>query len=190
MSVRKLLCGALLTILALTSVLAAAPQASAEERVCRGSLGAVTVDNLRVPQGATCVLNGTRVKGTITVQRAATLRATGIRVIGNVQAENHKFVSVVGGSTVGGSVQLDQGGRFTVRGTRVTGSIQVVDNSGASRLAGNVVNQDIQVFSHRQGVAITNNRVDGNLQCKSNVPAPTGGGNIVQGNKEDQCRRL
>jgi len=33
-------------------------------------------------------------------------------------------------------------------------------------------------------------RVDGNLQCKSNRPAPTGDFNRVQGNKEDQCRNL
>jgi hypothetical protein len=35
----------------------------AEETVCRSSLGAVIVDNLRVPQNATCRLAGTRVKG-------------------------------------------------------------------------------------------------------------------------------
>jgi hypothetical protein len=37
---------------------------------------------------------------------------------------------------------------------------------------------------------ISQNRIDGNLQCKENNPAPTGGGNVVQGNKEDQCKRL
>jgi hypothetical protein len=47
------------------------PAALAEEKVCRGSIGARTVDNLRVPQGATCTLNGTFVKGTIKVERAA-----------------------------------------------------------------------------------------------------------------------
>ena len=47
--------------------------ASAEETTCRGSLGAVTVDNLRVPQDGRCILNGTRVQGTIKVERAATL---------------------------------------------------------------------------------------------------------------------
>jgi hypothetical protein len=34
--------------------------ASAEETTCRGSLGAVTVDNLRVPQEGRCILTGTR----------------------------------------------------------------------------------------------------------------------------------
>jgi hypothetical protein len=39
-------------------------------------------------------------------------------------------------------------------------------------------------------VAIRRNVIDGNLQCKENHPAPTGGNNIVQGNKEDQCAGL
>ena len=59
-----------------------AGQALAEERVCRGTIGAVTVDNLRVPQGATCTLNGTYVKGTVKVERGrhpACLRHPGDR---------------------------------------------------------------------------------------------------------------
>ncbi len=187
---RKLLTTAVLVALTFTGVLAVAPPAAAEERTCRGTLGAVAVDNLRVPQGASCTLNGTRVQGTITVERDATLRASGVRVIGNVQAENHKFVSLSGSSTMGGSVQLDQGGRFVIANNEIEGSIQVVSNRGESSLRRNAVNQDIQVFGHRGGIAIVNNRVDGNLQCKENSPAPTGGGNIVQGNKEDQCRNL
>jgi hypothetical protein len=47
--------------------------AYAEERVCRGTLGAITVDNLRVPQGATCSLVGTYIKGTVKVEGSATL---------------------------------------------------------------------------------------------------------------------
>ena len=37
---------------------------------------------------------------------------------------------------------------------------------------------------------IYDNRVDGNLQCKSNTPAPKGWGNRVSGDKEGQCARL
>ena len=96
---------------------------SAEERVCRGTIGAATVDNLRVPQGATCTLNGTRVKGTVKVERDATLRAFGVRVIGNVQAENARNVVVREGSRVGGSVQIVQGGAARVLGNRINGDI-------------------------------------------------------------------
>lgn len=150
------------------SLLGAAP-AQAEERSCRGTIGAVTVDNLRVPQGATCTLDGTVVKGTITVQSQATLRAVQVRVVGNVQSENARRV-VVRGSSVGGSIQHVQGGSASVNNNRVTGDVQMFSNSGE--------------------IVISRNRINGNLQCKANTPAPTGGGNVVDGNKEDQCRSL
>ena len=94
--------------------------AQAEETVCRGALGAVTVDNLLVPQGANCALTGTRVQGTIKVQRNAALNAAAVRVIGNVQGENARNVVVRGGSRVGGSVQVVQGQAATVRDSVVT----------------------------------------------------------------------
>src|ERR671919_2037259 len=105
------------------AMLLPAGQAMAEERVCRGTIGARTVDNLRVPQGATCTLNGTYVKGTIKVQRAATLKAYGIRVIGNVQAENARNVVVRARSRIGGSVQIVQGGAARIVRNRITGDI-------------------------------------------------------------------
>ena len=186
----KLFSGMMLAVLMLASVLVTTPVALAEETSCRGTIGARTVDNLRVPSGTSCTLEGTSVKGTITVEGGATLRARGVKVIGNIQAENHKYVAVTGGSTVGGSIQIDQGGAFKIVNVQTKGSIQVVSNQGSSLLEQNRVNADIQVFSHRDGIRIVSNRVDGNLQCKENSPAPTGSGNIVQGNKEDQCKRL
>jgi hypothetical protein len=98
----------LATIVAAVLATAAPGIVQAEERACRGTLGAITVDNLRVPQGATCTLNGTYVKGTIKVERDATLVAKRVRVVGNVQAENHRSVAIRDASTVGGSVQVKQ----------------------------------------------------------------------------------
>ena len=49
--------------------------ARADEIRCTGTLGAITVDNVLVPQGATCTLNKTRVQGTVQVARNATLYA-------------------------------------------------------------------------------------------------------------------
>jgi hypothetical protein len=169
-----------------------APSARAEETTCRNSIGARTVVNLRVPDGATCRLTGTTVQGTVKVETNATLVASNIRVIGNVQAENHRAVTVTG-SRIGGSIQFDQGGKFTVRDNRVTGDIQVKSNqytNGPSVIRANIVNHDVQAFSNRGGIEIAGNRIDANLQCKENSPAPTGGNNRVQGNKEDQCKRL
>src|SRR5688500_9153023 len=82
--------------------------AVAEERTCRGAIGATTVDNLRVPQGARCTLTRTRVEGTVKVERGARLNARGIRVKGNVQAEGAAAVNVRR-SRVDGSIQVVQG---------------------------------------------------------------------------------
>lgn len=163
--------------------------ALAEERTCRGTIRATTVDNLRVPQGATCTLEGTRVKGTVKVETRARLKATDIRVIGNVQAENASR-TVVRGSHVGGSIQVVQGGGAWVAGSTVEGDILYDENSRALAVLRSRVGGNIQVFQNTGGVEIRRNRINGNLQCKANVPAPVGGNNRVGGNKEDQCARL
>ncbi len=177
------------TLVALAGLAFAAP-AAAEETTCRGTIGAVTVDNLRVPDSATCTLSGTLVKGTAKVERAATLHARGVRVIGNVQAENARSVDVTNGSRVGGSVQVKQGGGARVLDSFITADVQYDSNRSALEASRNEVGGSIQVFKNTGGALIASNRVDGNLQCKENSPAPTGGGNVVQGNKEDQCARL
>jgi hypothetical protein len=149
---------------------ALAAPAVAEERACTGSLGAVTVDNLRVPAGRSCTLTGTRVQGTINVGRGATLVARRIRVVGQIYAEGARLVVVREGSRVGGSIQVVQGRAGAVIGSRVNG--------------------DIQFFENRGRIEIRRNRVGGNLQCKENARRPVGGANVVDGVKEDQCARL
>ena len=179
-----------MTALAAPLLLLPAAPASAEERVCRGTIRATTVDNLRVPQYASCVLLGTRVKGTVKVEFNATLRAEDIVVVGNVQAENAKSVRVLDGSRVGGSVQVKQGGGAVVSDSRIDGDIQYDSNLAMLRALRNKVGGSIQAFQNTGGLEVRRNTIDGNLQCKENSPPPTGGGNIVGGNKEDQCARL
>jgi len=168
-----------------------APAAEAGDRICRGSIGAKTIDdNIRVPAGATCRLTRTNVKGNVIVKRNARLFANRVRVDGNVQGENAKNVVVQRSSRIEGDVQVKQGRKATVRYSFVDGNIQYDKNRGYLRANFNRVNGDIQVFGNRGGAVIRKNRVDGNLQCKGNRPRPTGGGNVVSGNKEDQCRRF
>jgi hypothetical protein len=166
------------------------PQAAlGEERSCRGTLGRVSLDNLRVPQGATCNLNGTRLKGTVIVQRGAVLIANGVRVNGNIQGENARNV-IVRRSRVGGSIQVKQGGGATVSGTRVTHDIQFDANRRPTRAHRNRVGGSIQVVGNSGGVSLVRNVVNGNIDCKENRPAPTGGRNVVGESKTDQCSRV
>ncbi|GAA2863958.1 hypothetical protein GCM10010517_23100 [Streptosporangium fragile] len=186
--IKKALAGAALG--AVSGGLVVATPAFADERSCRGIIRAVTLDDVRVPKGASCTLVGTRVKGNIRVERNATLVAREVGVDGNVQGEGARAVSVVGGSVVRGSVQVKQGGAATVVSSRINGDIQLDANHRYLRVNGNRVGGNIQVVGNRNGAQIHRNSVKGNLQCKENRPKPTGSGNAVGGDKEDQCRRF
>lgn len=175
----KKLTAALATLpLALTGVAVAAAPAHADDRRCTGTIRAVSIDdNVIVPAGATCTLLGTRIDGNVEVKRNGTLIARGVRVDGNIEADDFKRVvvgvrTVNGGlarSVVGGNIDLDDGGNGDLRRIRIDGNIELDDSAR---------------------FVIQRNVVDGNLICSGNRPAPTGGGNVVEGDKEGQCSRL
>jgi hypothetical protein len=141
----------------------------AGEYVCIGTPGALTVDNLLVPQGQTCTLNGTRVMGNLKVEAGATLNASRIYVKGTLEAKGAPSASIRG-SIIGGSVKVEEGGSASLDASQVQGGVLFIKNTGS--------------------LVISSNTIGGNLQCKENNHAPTGGGNIVQGNKEEQCSSL
>jgi hypothetical protein len=114
----------------------------------------------------------------------------GIRVIGNVQAENAQKVVVRKRSKVGGSVQIVQGEAARIVRSRISGNILFDEQVGILKAKRNRIGGNLQAFKNTGGLVIEANRFDGNLQCKENDPAPIGGGNVVQGNKEDQCSGL
>ena len=187
-----------MTIMALASLMVlmvlalAAPAALAEETRCRGTIGPRTVDNLLVPQGATCTLNGTKVEGTIKVGRAATLLANDVNVKGNVQSEGFKGVTLAQTSNVVGSVQLEnglEGGLGRVLNSCVNGDVQFFYNDARMVARGNTILANLQANQNTGGLVISNNRIAQNLQCQANNPPPTGGGNVA-GDKEDQCAAL
>ncbi len=143
--------------------------AQADERVCRGNLGAEQIDgNLHVV--AACVLSGTRIDGNLTVGSKGRLSADAVRVGGNIQADGAAAVVVGSGARVGGNIQI-------------TGS-------GNIRISGSIVDGDVQLFGNHGAISVRDNRIAGNLQCKSNRGRISGSKNQVGGNKEDQCASL
>ncbi len=184
--------GMLALMMGLAALLVAAQVAQAEERTCRGTIGPTTVDNLRVPQGASCTLNGTRVEGTVKVERKATLVANTIRVKGNVQSEGFKNITLKENSVVVGSVQLENGlddGSGKVLNSKVNGDLQFFSNEARMVAKGNTLLANFQANQNTGGLVIQNNRIAENLQCQANNPPPTGSGNTA-GDKEDQCAAL
>ena len=183
----------------LAALLVTAAPAHAEDRRCTGTIGARSIDgNVIVPRGKTCRLNGTRVDDNVFVRANARLIARGVRVGGNIQAENHRLVKVLRRTVdgryvrarVGGDVQLTSGRSSEIRRAVIGGNLQSKQNTRRQYAVKNRIDGDLQAFSNRNGYRIHRNVIDGNLQCKSNRPRPTGDHNQVSGNKEDQCRRM
>ena len=163
--------------------------AYADDFECRGSIGAVTKDNIVVPNGATCRLTGTRVQGNINVLTNAVLIADGVDVEGNIQSEGATRVRVIGNSVVDGSIQIKQGREALLNTVTVGSDVQIEQNRGAVRITNTNVEGNMQVKQNTGGVYIFRNTIRENLQCEQNTPAPTGGQNAA-GDKEGQCARL
>jgi hypothetical protein len=172
-----------------TALMLATTPATADERSCTGRIGAVYLDNIFVPDGASCVLDGTRAKGNIVVGRGAALQARAVSINGNLQAEGAQSIRVYGRSTFGGSVQIVQGATASIESARINGDILFDENVGPLNADNNVVGGNLQAFKNLGGVTLVRNQMKGNLQCKENIPGPTGGGNRAS-SKEDQCSRL
>lgn len=186
---QKLVVTTFAVIMACAALLVGSGVAHAEEYQCRGTVGAIWLDNIFVPDGATCTLNGTRAKGTIKVGTGATLRAYSVYVIGNIQGEGARSVNVSGSSYVGGNIQVKQGQAANISGARINGDLQFDENRGGVSATRNTVGGNLQAVKNFNGVYIANNWIREKLQCKENVPAPTGGGNVA-GDKENQCAYL
>ena len=169
---------------------------AAEEIRCPGNIIGRTVDNVFV-NGA-CTIRNSTVEGNIVVTRRGNLLVQGSTIKGSVQAEGATRVALQENPNTGritrviGNVQLKNmvaGQRSAILDARIGGSIQYDSNRAPLNIFGNDVGGDVQVFQNTAIVRIRDNTIDGNLQCKQNSPPPVnGGGNIVHGNAEDQCR--
>jgi hypothetical protein len=176
-----------------TSLLLWAAAALADDTVCQGTLGEVTVVNLIVPDDGTCMLIGTRVEGNIHVGTGATLIAMGVDVDGNIQAEGARSVSVVGvneeRSFVGGNIQVKQGGTAFIDRVDIWADLQFEENRYPVSATHNAIGGNLQAYKNTGGVIIISNQIAENLQCYDNNPPPTGGNNIA-GDKDGQCEGL
>lgn len=174
------------------TLMAAVPMVYADDYVCDGycELGPNDeVDNLIVEEGATAVLNGTRVDANIFVRDGATLEATNIYVGGNIQSDGAASVSV-SSSEINGDFQVDNDGAILLKGSFVGGSVQLFENNtggGDIRVLKNTVEGNVQISSNEaRRILVKRNVIDGNLQGESNTPDPKCKGNDVQGDTDGQ----
>jgi hypothetical protein len=153
------------------------------------TIGAIRLDSVIVPAGASCTLLGTQLLGTLEVGANARLIADGVAITGNIVSDGAAELTVGGASSVGGSVQVQRGAAATLAGLSITGNLQIDAMTGPVSASDNRVGGNLQALANRGGLLFMANRMNGVMQCKDNLPPPAGSGNVAT-LKEDQCRGL
>lgn len=197
-----------LSVLALTILLASSSEAVAGDFICTSAFAGGTYDNVVVPPGATCHLTGATVKGNVKALENSRLRMDGGSVGGDIDGDKAERVTVVG-VTVGGSIQIKEGeapnddglldvglcgntiSRGNIQVEKMRGSIAVgFSNAGGCDpnrvLRGSVKIEENETFAHPlfpgTGLEVQNNSIRQNLQVfKNSGPSnKTVSGNTVR----------
>ncbi|GIJ66751.1 hypothetical protein [Virgisporangium ochraceum] len=159
---------ALTAVVTASVVGAAAPAAQADLiTYCIGTGGAVTVPNdLYVPPGESCALEGTTITGNVQVAAGANLVVNNGTISGEIRVAADGYLDT-SGTTVGGQIVLAAGGFgvFLKNGTSGTVTLRPKGN------------QTIEGFLYVENTSITGNvavnvgevRLDANTQVTGNV---------------------
>lgn len=132
------------TVLVLGVWGASIPAAQAEERTCRGTIGAVTVDNLRVRSGRGAAAAELRARSTVggSVQVVQGGRATvRLKTIGGSLLYDSNCGSLVADrNTIGSDLRAFQNtGAVSIVSNSIEGNLQCTSNTPAPTGGGNVV---------------------------------------------------
>lgn len=135
---------------------------------CNGTIGAISVQEVNVPNGAICMLNGTRVRGDVKVRSGASLLTSAARVDGNIQAEDALTVSTRNATFVIGDVQVKGRATARIENTTINGNLQIEELGSSLVSIGNRIGGDLQVRKARTS-NISFTHVDGNIQLEENI---------------------
>jgi hypothetical protein len=171
------------TVLALTGVFVGAPAAHADDYQCVGRAGPITVDNVVVPSGAQCVLDGTQVLGNVKTEPGGDLSMGGANVHGNVQVTSGSTAGAFS-STIGGDYQCDGcfiltlilsdvGGSVQVTGaeSHAVGDVEIVDSGpteGVFAIDINIIGGNVKLEKNAGSTEILANTIGGELQILEN----------------------
>lgn len=155
---------------------------------CNGTIAAIIVSDVVVPRGATCVLNGTRVRGNVQVAFDATVTATDARIDGSIQAEDARAVNTAGGTIVQGDVQAKRRTAVRVENSTIRGNLHVEEFGAAIVAADSRVGGDVKV-EKADRAALTRVSVAGDVKLGENGGALRAELLQVEGNMQVEKNR-
>ena len=162
------ICSMLLIVLPAGPAAAAAPDAE-----CSGDLTAVTVRNVTVPDGATCVLRNSTVTGGVSVSAGSYFQSIRTRIAGDVTAVGAQTLFVDAGSNVRGSVRAKRVAQVFLFASRVGKNVKVERATDQVYICGSTVEhgsirvmrsaRDIVIGDRRSGGCAGNSVLRGNM---------------------------
>jgi len=166
------------------------PGGGGKSITCLGELGDTRVDG-DVNVVGRCTLNGTEVRGDVTMFSGGSLTAREARIRGNLEGSRADFVDLVR-SRVDGRVRLEAyvGDRSVIELSEVHGNLELTANRSKLDILNNELGGDMTATLNTGGLVISGNSIEHDLRCFLNVPAPTGIGNVVGDDAEGQCADL
>lgn len=160
---------AALTAVATASVVAAAAPAAQADLItyCIGTGGAVTVPNdLYVPAGESCSLEGTTITGNVQVANGANLVVNNGRISGEVRVGADGYLDA-SGTSIGGAVVLNAGGFGVYLKNGSSGTV-TLRPKGSSTIEGFLFVENSTVTGN-VAVNVGEARLDANTQVTGNV---------------------
>lgn len=152
---------------------------SALVTTCSGAISTGTHENVKVPAGSSCTLQGVTVKGNVVALENARLTIDNSTINGNVQGEKAAAVHISGG-TIGGNIQIQDGWSPGELGVSITGGVRLSNGSiQVTKMAtGRIVIADaivekgslqLEENSVSEAVEILRNRVAQNLEFRKHL---------------------
>ncbi|GEM_PF-3433909 len=170
------------------------------QAVCITANGKVNGD-ITVKGGGYLYVNGGSVNGSVTVQSGGGLFVNaGSSINNNITATSPVAFSICGAQKINGSIAVSGatskvvvGDPTACAGNDINGAVTVTTSAAGYAISGNKINGGVTVTNNSgAGTIAGNTKINGNLACSGNSPAPTNGGkaNSVNGSRTGQCAAL
>ena len=192
---RRLVCVAVLTLVASASLVASGPGARAASETpsnvtCHsGDIITGFWGNVTVPPGNYCELLQAIVEGSVTANGAKQLGVDNSTITGNISVNSVTDNGWICGSRIGGNITAN----YAVANPETANSpgywdIGYADPSWCGftsfdPVPGNSIMGTLTVQHNKNGVKIGNDDIESKLTCGYNSPAPTGSNNQIDGTK-------
>jgi hypothetical protein len=183
--------GAAAAALVIGTASAPAGAAGAPNAKCHsGDILTGTYNNVTVVPRNYCLVLGATVLGNVQANGAVQIGIDNSRVDGDVHADNVTQNGWVCGSTIGGNVDVVNASQSASE----PGSWFIGDASWCTAqfdpVPGNYIGGNLTFHNNASGGSLSNNDIEGNLQCGNNTPPPTGTNNAVDHDAQGQCASL